>query len=259
MDILGKLIAIVAAICIVAWIEGAKWVTVVVVVAVALIAWAAVQARQSQRDSRRKLIVEHIVELSRKRRQLCFDAGYGVTDQSKWKKEMRVFIRNVLQVPTTGKQMQNQVEQIMTEIDAFVLAYDEASGRQSTGYLSDMSGTEYEAFCATVLRSLGFKVELTAATGDQGADIVATRAGERFVLQCKHYSGTVGNAAIQEVLAARTFYDADHAVVVSNAQFTVAARQLASKGDVHLLHHDDLSFLASDVPGVGTHQAGATA
>ena len=51
------------------------------------------------------------------------------------------------------------------------------------------------------------------------------------VLQCKLYARPVGNKAVQEVAAARTFYDAGFAAVVSNADYTEAARRLARRNE----------------------------
>jgi restriction system protein len=63
------------------------------------------------------------------------------------------------------------------------------------------------------------------------------------VLQCKLYARPVGNKAVQEVAAARTYYDAGFAAVVSNADYTEAARRLARRNEVLLLHIDDLHDL----------------
>ncbi|QYF92537.1 restriction endonuclease [Massilia sp. PAMC28688] len=247
MNPLEKFIAFVAAVCIVSVASGSPSVAVVVLMIVGVFVWFGLVGQSKRREERQRRIEEHIVELARKRQQLCFNAGYGVTDKSRWNKEMRAFMRNVLQFPTAGKQMQPQVEAIMVEIDEMVLAHIAEAG-PTTGYEPDMSGTDYEAFCAELLRGLGFDAELTRTTGDQGADILASRNGERFAIQCKRYSGSVGNAAVQEAITARSFYDADHAVVVSNAQYTIAARQLAGKVGVYLLHHDDLSSLMARPP-----------
>jgi restriction system protein len=51
----------------------------------------------------------------------------------------------------------------------------------------------------------------------------------------------VGNKAVQEAAAARLHERADQAIVVSNAAYTKAARQLAGTTGVILLHHDDLA------------------
>jgi restriction system protein len=103
-----------------------------------------------------------------------------------------------------------------------------------------LSPIEYERFCADKFTAAGWKARLTKASGDQGADIMCEANGRRLVVQCKLYSTPVGNAAVQEVIAAREFEFADAAIVVSNAAYTPAARKLAAVAGVHLLHHDDI-------------------
>ena len=98
-----------------------------------------------------------------------------------------------------------------------------------------MSGGEFEAYVAEVLRHNGFRhVELTRQSGDQGVDILALRDGESWAVQCKNYSGAVGNFAVQEVAAGRTYYGCDRAAVVCPGSFTRAAGELAESTDVEL-------------------------
>ena len=99
---------------------------------------------------------------------------------------------------------------------------------------------EYEQYCRSIFRLEGWTANTTATTGDQGADLVCESGGTRAVVQCKRYSQPVGNAAVQEVLAARVFYVAALAAVVTNASFTKAAVELAEKTLVHLLHDSQL-------------------
>jgi restriction system protein len=86
-------------------------------------------------------------------------------------------------------------------------------------------------------------VRLTKASGDQGVDIVCEAGGKRLVVQCKLYSGSVGNAAVQEAIATREFEGADLAAVVSNGVYTSGARELASAANIYLLHHDEIAKL----------------
>jgi Restriction endonuclease len=44
----------------------------------------------------------------------------------------------------------------------------------------DMSGVEFEAFVADVLRGLGYRVTVMGRTGDQGVDLIATAGDERL-------------------------------------------------------------------------------
>jgi restriction system protein len=106
-----------------------------------------------------------------------------------------------------------------------------------------MSPKAYEQYCADRLAENGWKVRVTKASGDQGADIVCEAVGKRLVVQCKLYTGSVGNAAVQEVIAAREFEQSNLAAVVSNAVYTNSAKQLGSTARVYLLHHDEIKDL----------------
>ena len=99
-----------------------------------------------------------------------------------------------------------------------------------------MDGFQFEYRCAELLRNRGFhKVSVTKSVGDQGIDVIAYKNGEKYGIQCKYYTHTVGNKAVQEAYSGAGFYDCDHAVVMTNSTFSRAARELAEKLDVELM------------------------
>jgi superfamily II DNA or RNA helicase len=60
---------------------------------------------------------------------------------------------------------------------------------------------------------------------DQGGDLVGTRDGRQWVFQAKwKANGPVPPAAIDEVIRAKAYYGADHAVVVTNSHYGPQAR-----------------------------------
>jgi superfamily II DNA or RNA helicase len=71
-----------------------------------------------------------------------------------------------------------------------------------------------------LLWHLGFDdVRNIDGPGDEGGDLIGFRDGFRWVFQCKWTSGpTIGDQAVRQVDAAKAFYGADRAVVVSNAR-----------------------------------------
>lgn len=79
-------------------------------------------------------------------------------------------------------------------------------------------------------------VEMTPGSGDQGADLIVCIKNLKLVIQAKNYTGNVGNSAVQEVYAAKGYYDADIAVVVTNSEFTQSARSLAAELEVLLVY-----------------------
>lgn len=99
----------------------------------------------------------------------------------------------------------------------------------------DMDGVRFEGYCAKLLESNGYKnVELTKASGDQGVDIIATYKKEKYAVQCKYYATPIGNKAIQEVHAGKSYYNCDRAMVMTNQSFTKGAAELADSVDVKL-------------------------
>ena len=86
----------------------------------------------------------------------------------------------------------------------------------------------------------GWTAQTTKSTGDQGADVVASKRGTKVILQCKLYSNTVGNKAVQEVFAAKTHLSANFAAVVSNRSYTRSAKELAITTGVLLLDYSQL-------------------
>jgi hypothetical protein len=90
-----------------------------------------------------------------------------------------------------------------------------------------LRSTEFEQFLSRVFETLGYHVELTKASGDQGADLVVAGKGRRIAVQAKGYADSVGNHSVMEVVAGRAFYGCDSCAVVTNSRFTRTARRLA--------------------------------
>jgi hypothetical protein len=109
--------------------------------------------------------------------------------------------------------------------------------------IAGMSPLDFESFCATLLTGSGWSAVITKASGDQGVDIVARKKAKKAVFQCKLYSSPVGNKAVQEILAGKAYESADLAFVVSNADYTPAAVELAAATGVRLVHYSELSTL----------------
>lgn len=72
-----------------------------------------------------------------------------------------------------------------------------------------------------------------------------TKDNLKTAVQVKKYTGRVGVAAVQEVYAAKTYYNAAYAIVVTNSYFTKQARELAAKLYVTLVDRDKLIALQS--------------
>ena len=111
----------------------------------------------------------------------------------------------------------------------------EAKSKIKTDLENAVTGVDFENVLKELYEQKGYLVETTKTTGDQGADLVIEKGGIRTVVQAKYYSSPVGNAAVQEVVAAIKFYNADAGIVVTNNSFTDAAKELAEANDIQLI------------------------
>lgn len=98
-----------------------------------------------------------------------------------------------------------------------------------------MAGVEFEKYIAARLRQSGWNVSLTSATGDYGVDLIARKNGQRLAIQCKRYGKPVGVSAIQQVVAGATHHRCTTSMVVSNQEFTRAAKLLAKTHECRLV------------------------
>jgi len=117
-------------------------------------------------------------------------------------------------------------------------------------YLSDrrinsLSGFEFENFLHQLFQRMGYQVQSTKLSGDQGADLVISRYNEKIVVQAKRYKNNVGNRAVQEVVASIAHYGANKGMVVTNSQFTKSAVELARSNQIRLIDGNELNSLIS--------------
>jgi restriction system protein len=103
-----------------------------------------------------------------------------------------------------------------------------------------MGGRVFEQYLEVLFRRRGYKVELTKFAGDYGGDLVVRKDGVRTVVQAKRYTKNAGVRAVQEVVAAKGYYDCAAAMVVTNSGFTRQAQELARKNKVTLWARDRL-------------------
>jgi hypothetical protein len=67
-----------------------------------------------------------------------------------------------------------------------------------------LRGIAFEDFLGDVFEELGYSVDKTKTTGDQGVDLILTGKGGRIAVQAKGYKDNVGNGSVQEVYWAAT-------------------------------------------------------
>ena len=110
---------------------------------------------------------------------------------------------------------------------------------------AEMSGIEFEDYIARIARSTGLPVIMTSVTGDWGVDLIVGKRPNRLAIQCKRQARPVGAGAVQEVVAGAPMQDCSRTMVVTNHEFTPAARKLAELHGCELVGRDELPRLRS--------------
>jgi HJR/Mrr/RecB family endonuclease len=121
---------------------------------------------------------------------------------------------------------------------ATIQSNSNAPSRLTIDDIDLMTGIEFEEFLAALFSKMGFQVALTKNSGDQGIDIIAEKGNQRIGIQAKCYSGSVGNASVQEAVAGKSYYNLTKALVITNSRFTSSAKELAQANNVLLWDRD---------------------
>lgn len=114
-------------------------------------------------------------------------------------------------------------------------------------FLSDYN---FEAFVACLFKA-NYRIELTPKSGDRGADVLLFSEKNNYLIQVKHTSKSVDMKAVQEIVAAKKYYEDIKQVtfglkVVTNGEFTTAAKELSESNSVELISRSKLLMLQNE-------------
>jgi HJR/Mrr/RecB family endonuclease/Tfp pilus assembly protein PilF len=134
-------------------------------------------------------------------------------------------------------------ESMDLKIFEIILTFD-ANKKVPINAVDEMNGYEFEIFIGEMYEKMGYSVELTPKSGDQGADLIITKFGERTAVQTKKYTEkNVSNKAVQEVLGSIKYYKCTSCSVVTNSYFTKSAIELGDINGVKLVDREELKAL----------------
>jgi restriction system protein len=109
---------------------------------------------------------------------------------------------------------------------------------------SSLSGIAFENLLIRLYQEMEYVVEHPGGSGDQGADLILNKGGQRILVQAKCYKNIgIGNSAVQEAVAAKTHYACNIAMVVGVPFFTKGAQVLARTNGVELIDKKELQEL----------------
>ena len=178
----------------------------------------------------------------------CADNAMALLEEARLMRlDSRGRLRSARQIVVALEQQrktQAQAEQVTSDSSVFTSL--KIRRRFSKIFWRRLSGENWECFLTDLFKAHGYSVELTKVSGDQGVDLIVQYSRFRLAVQAKGYSGSVGNAAVQEAVAGRIFYNCTHCAVITNSTFTKSARELASRTSCVLISESEIDDLITD-------------
>jgi HJR/Mrr/RecB family endonuclease len=94
---------------------------------------------------------------------------------------------------------------------------------------------QFEKLVSSLFKKLGYDVLLTKASGDEGIDLILSKDGKKSVVQCKRYSGTVGQPIARDLYGSMIHNRAEDAYLITTGVFSLPAQTWASGKPIHLV------------------------
>jgi len=110
------------------------------------------------------------------------------------------------------------------------------------GAIQELSPDAFEELVAETFRRLGHHVKVVGTSGDHGVDVrVRASNGEKWVVQCKRYKGTVGEPTVRDLYGTMLHEKAQRASIVTSGRFSRQAVVWAEGKPIDL--YDGEAFL----------------
>lgn len=101
--------------------------------------------------------------------------------------------------------------------------------------VDNLSGEQFENLCKKLLELDGYSVQRTPKKGDLGADLIASKGGHKYSIQCKRYAGTVNRGAVSDAVMAKKNYKCNRSMVITTSRFTPDAVKVANQHDCKMI------------------------
>ncbi len=99
---------------------------------------------------------------------------------------------------------------------------------QTAQDLLDISPAQFEKMVVELYEIRCYSAKLTGTTGDHGVDVVVqTPKGEKWIIQCKKWRGSVGEPVVREFFGTMHHEKADRGLLVTTGRFTRQAHEWA--------------------------------
>ena len=118
-----------------------------------------------------------------------------------------------------------------------------------------MTAVAFTEFTVSLFREMGYTVEITSGTSDNGIDLLLRKNNQTIAVQCKRWSAPVGEPVVRDFYSALMSSGAHSGYIVTTSTFTSHAYSFAQGKPIQLVDLEALVDLAtrrgSKAPGSG--------
>lgn len=113
--------------------------------------------------------------------------------------------------------------------------------------INSLSGIEFENLCKNLLEKMNFEVSTTKQSGDGGIDLIAYNHQPmlegKYIVQCKRYSGSVGEPIIRDLYGVVNSERANKGILITTGTFTKSAVEFSIGKQLELIDGEKLNQL----------------
>ncbi len=103
-----------------------------------------------------------------------------------------------------------------------------------------MDPIDFERYCGWLYELDGYKAHMTASTGDEGIDLLLKKGRDTMVVQCKRYTGTVGQPTVRDLYGTQLHTKAKKSALVTTGRISSSAESWAANKPIDLIDGNDL-------------------
>ena len=101
---------------------------------------------------------------------------------------------------------------------------------------------EFEEIITNMYQRLGYKTKLTPPRKDNGADVILTKKGKKYVVQVKHYKeeNKINRQSLQQLQGSAKHYHAHGMKFITSGFYTSSAKDYSYQHGIEILNYDEL-------------------
>jgi HJR/Mrr/RecB family endonuclease len=101
--------------------------------------------------------------------------------------------------------------------------------------IQNINPIQFEKLVSNLFKKMGYDVLLTKISRDEGIDLILSKNGKKSIVQCKRYSGTVGQPIARDLYGSMIHNRAEDAYLITTGVFSLPAKTWASGKPIHLV------------------------